>query len=539
MAFGVPDSAWSSGGNSASNPFTLDYAQFQKAMQPYAAGNNRAYHWASPEGQNGSVALTLANGKTWTPSGANSGVRFVPKGTVLNPQVTNQGSGADRIGLPYTPKYSTEDTWQISGDMSSLLGKSDTNAHKTIDYVLQDGKLVPKNVQDWQYENNGLGGFIKDVVTNPAFAAFGGIAGAGMLSGLGGSSSAAAGAGLGDAATSAAWGNGAGLGMDTVGAVGGGYGAMSSPVLAGSVEASMLPALSGGGGAGLTAAGGSGLGTGLTAGADYSLGSGLTAGGAGAASGGLGTGLTAGAGAGGLGLAGTGLGGGMSSWIPGISNDTALMLGANALSGVLGYKASGDAASAQADAAARSADLQYKMFQESNALQEPWRKAGADALNKLIPLASNYQKFGMDQFQADPGYQFRLSEGLKGLDRQAAARGGLISGAALKAATRYGQDMGSQEYGNAFNRYQTERSAQLNPLQSLAGVGQTAATQMGNTGTTMATNVGNAYESGANARASGYVGQVNALNSALGNGLNYYQNQQIINRMRGADWTGG
>lgn len=213
----------------------------------------------------------------------------------------------------------------------------------------------------------------------------------------------------------------------------------------------------------------------------------------------------------------------MSGWVA----------GAIVVSSAVGANAAGDAASTQADAANRSADLQYKQFQESNKLQEPWRKAGEDALNKLIPLASDYEKFGMDQFQADPGYQFRLSEGLKGIDRQAAARGGLISGAALKAAAKYSGNMASDEYTNAFNRYQTERSARLNPLQSLAGVGQTTAQQMGQAGTTMATNVGNALESGANARASGYIGQANALTSALGTGLNYYQNQQWMNRMGG------
>lgn len=127
------------------------------------------------------------------------------------------------------------------------------------------------------------------------------------------------------------------------------------------------------------------------------------------------------------------------------------------------------------------------------ALQEPWRQAGQTALNQLAPLAANYQKFGMDQFQQDPGYAFRLSEGQKALDRSAAARGGLISGSALKAAQQYGQNMGSQEYQNAFNRYQTERAAQLNPLQSLAGVGQTASNQMGAAAGQYGTGASNAY----------------------------------------------
>jgi hypothetical protein len=123
--------------------------------------------------------------------------------------------------------------------------------------------------------------------------------------------------------------------------------------------------------------------------------------------------------------------------------------------------------------------------------------------------------FGMQDFQQDPGYQFRLSEGQKALERSAAARGGLQSGSALKAATRFGQDMGSQEYQNAFNRYQINRSNQLNPLQSLMGAGQSATNTMtsaaGQQGQNQASNIYNAGQ----ARASGYVGSANALSGAL------------------------
>lgn len=212
--------------------------------------------------------------------------------------------------------------------------------------------------------------------------------------------------------------------------------------------------------------------------------------------------------------------------------------GAVVVSSAIGANAAGKAAGTQADAANRAADLQYKQWQESVALQEPWRKAGEQALNKLIPL-TDYQKFGMAQFQADPGYQFRMGEGMKALERSAAARGGLLSGATLKGIERYGQDLASQEYTNAFNRYQTERAAQLQPLQSLAGVGQTTAQQIGQSGQTMASNVGEALTSGAAARASGYVGQANALTGALNTGLNYYQNQQLMNRMLPSSGTSG
>jgi len=193
--------------------------------------------------------------------------------------------------------------------------------------------------------------------------------------------------------------------------------------------------------------------------------------------------------------------------------------------------AAGDASKAQTQASEAQLALQREMWEKQQANQQPWLEAGQTALNALVPIATQYRPFGMAQFQQDPGYQFRLSEGLKALDRQAAARGGLISGNALRAAERYGQEMGSQEYQNAFNRYQTERQARLNPLQSLAGVGQTAVNQLAAAGQNYATGAGQAYQNIGNARASGYVGQQNALNSALGGALGYYQQSQLAGQL--------
>jgi hypothetical protein len=200
-------------------------------------------------------------------------------------------------------------------------------------------------------------------------------------------------------------------------------------------------------------------------------------------------------------------------------------------SSLLGASAANSAANTQANAANRSADLQYKQYQEDVARQKPFYDVGVNALPKLVK-ASEYTPFSMQNFQQDPGYAFRLSEGQKQLDRQAASRGGLISGGALKAATRFGQEMGSQEYTNAFNRYQIEREARLKPLQSLTGMGQTTASTLGTTGSNMAGNVGEAYMGGANARASGYVGGANAITSGLGTYLNYRQGNNMVNALR-------
>lgn len=210
---------------------------------------------------------------------------------------------------------------------------------------------------------------------------------------------------------------------------------------------------------------------------------------------------------------------------------TFYVAGAMVGTALIGANASSKAAKTQAAAAGQASDLEREMFERNIELNAPFREAGITALNKLTPLATNYTPFGMDQFKADPGYSFRMSEGMKGLERSAAARGGLLSGSMLKGIQRFGQDLGSQEYQNAFNRYQAERNAQLNPLQSLAGVGQTTSQQLGAAGTQMAGNVGNLMTGGAAARASGYVGQTNALTGALGNYLNYSQGQQLMNRL--------
>ena len=194
-------------------------------------------------------------------------------------------------------------------------------------------------------------------------------------------------------------------------------------------------------------------------------------------------------------------------------------------SSLIGANAASSAADTQAAAADRAAQLQKEQFDRQVELQAPFREAGVRALPEL-ETASRYTPFGMKQFTADPGYGFRLAEGQKALDRQAAARGGLISGGALRAAQRYGQEMGSQEYTNAFNRYQTERQARLNPLQSLAGVGQTSVAQLGQAGQAMATGVGEAGGQAAQARASGYMGGANALSQGLGQYINYSQGQQ-------------
>jgi hypothetical protein len=142
----------------------------------------------------------------------------------------------------------------------------------------------------------------------------------------------------------------------------------------------------------------------------------------------------------------------------------------------------------------------------------------------------------MAQFQADPGYQFRMSEGMKALERSAAARGLLQSGGTLKGIQQYGQNLASSEYENAFSRYLTQREARMDPYRYLTGMGQAAAAgQAANVGTTGAALADIAAQRG-NVQAAGTMGAVNALAGGIGQvaqGVgSYYANQPYMNYLQ-------
>jgi hypothetical protein len=211
--------------------------------------------------------------------------------------------------------------------------------------------------------------------------------------------------------------------------------------------------------------------------------------------------------------------------------------------GVIASSAAKKASRVQAQAAQDATAAQQRMFEEQKALQEPFRQGGLTAQQEIMQLlgiggdktAAGYgsmaKAFGTDQFQQDPGYAFRQAEGMKALERSAAARGNLLSGSTLKGVQRFGQDLASQEYQNAFNRYQVERSARLNPLQSLMGSGQSATNVLTGAAGQMGQNeASNIYGAG-QARASGYIGSANALNQALGQVSGIATNYPMQNAM--------
>lgn len=185
---------------------------------------------------------------------------------------------------------------------------------------------------------------------------------------------------------------------------------------------------------------------------------------------------------------------------------------------------------AQSDANAQAQAIQRQMYEQTrqdvsgatNTARgdlQPYVGVGQNALNELAygmglatPTADykstntpqgGFSNYGLGQYkkdvgytpmvntleelQATPGYKFQLEQGLQGVNRSAAARGGLLSGANLKAINDYAQgqastgyqaawDRAQQAYGNAFGRNQQK----FQNLQSLANNAQTAATNQGN-----------------------------------------------------------
>jgi hypothetical protein len=217
------------------------------------------------------------------------------------------------------------------------------------------------------------------------------------------------------------------------------------------------------------------------------------------------------------------------------------------------------AADAQVAGANHAADLQHQDAQAALAFQKqeyadqqrnqaPFLHAGQGAIGTLYSdlQSGKYGDF-TGTFQAptavteqnDPGYQFRLSEGLKALQQSAAASGGLLNGGTGKSLIQYGQNFGSNEYQNVYNRakdqfdtkyniFKQNQTDRFNRYASIAGVGQTAAGQLGTTGANAANNIANTYltsgaqigqqyNNAAAARASGYVGTGNIYGSAFSN----------------------
>lgn len=200
------------------------------------------------------------------------------------------------------------------------------------------------------------------------------------------------------------------------------------------------------------------------------------------------------------------------------------------IAGLIGQQGAQAGGNMAGDAANRAAQMNQQEAQRGRIALSPWSSTGESALNKINNLlglgelssatsndgkiyvdpanAKNLQTQALADFQTTPGYQFRMDEGVKGLDRSAASRGLLRSGAQQKAITNFGQGIASEEYGNYFGN-----------LMSLAGMGGQAASSANSTSGQLVTGAGNMMTQGGIARGSGYAEGAKALASGISKGV--------------------
>lgn len=214
-----------------------------------------------------------------------------------------------------------------------------------------------------------------------------------------------------------------------------------------------------------------------------------------------------------------------------IGTTAALIMGGLAAAGTvagasISSNAAKSAANTQAQVADKSLALQQSQYDTTRADLAPWRAAGSGALQMLSDSlglngpAGNAR--GTAAFQKSPGYDFAMSEGLKGVDAGAYARGTGRSGATYKAETRFAQGTANQEFGGW-----------LGKLGTVAGFGQSATQTGASAGSAFAVNAGNTVQDAAAARASGYVGSANAVSGGI-NSL-----AKLAGNFAGGSLTGG
>jgi len=227
----------------------------------------------------------------------------------------------------------------------------------------------------------------------------------------------------------------------------------------------------------------------------------------------------------------------------------------------------GDRASAlEQQSADKQLALQREIWEKQQADYKPYLEQGTYGINRLGDLMRNQTGTRRPRNNANggqlnnpfdtylaskglaggrfdtnnPAYQFQLKQGQQALDRSAAARGMGYSGAQMKAAQEYGQGLASQEYDKQYNRASGEFGDYYNRLAGLAQGGQQATTSLQNAGSQYAQNAGNTFANlsnaqtsilgqQANARASGYTANSNAVTG----GLNSLTNLYALNKIYG------
>lgn len=202
------------------------------------------------------------------------------------------------------------------------------------------------------------------------------------------------------------------------------------------------------------------------------------------------------------------------------------------ISGIIGQQGAQAGGNMAANAANQAAQMQQEEAGRARQAMSPWSSTGIGALGKIAGLLglgelrmsdpSNPNSFwgiygdgkaaqdkALNAFQTSPGYQWRKTEGVNALDRSAAAKGLLLSGAQVKGVQAFGDGLAAEEWRN----YMAD-------LKDTAGMGQSAASSASNTSASLTSGAANNIAQGGMARGSGYAAGANALASGIGQGIN-------------------
>jgi len=156
--------------------------------------------------------------------------------------------------------------------------------------------------------------------------------------------------------------------------------------------------------------------------------------------------------------------------------------------------------------------MRLRMFEKTNEQMQPYRTSGYESLDEIRRQQPYLNKqVTAEDFRADPSYQFRLQQGGAATQNVGNQAGGAIGGITLKAMMDYNQGAASTEFGNFFNRNQTEKTNIFNRLSNIAGLGAGVVNAGATASNAAAEGIGQAYTNEGAANASRYIGASNAI----------------------------
>lgn len=198
-----------------------------------------------------------------------------------------------------------------------------------------------------------------------------------------------------------------------------------------------------------------------------------------------------------------------------------------------GEDAAKEAAQIQAEYGQKALDLQESMYKQGREDMMPWLTAGKESLGTLQGMMAQGAfdapkggfKFGQEDFERTPYYDFLQKEGARNVKRSRAGTG--MTGGTLAALQQRGQDIAGQYfdkerdfgYRNFLGSY-GRKMDKYNRIANMAGMGQIQSSQMGGIGQGYGSQAGQSLTGIGNVLGAGQIGAANARQQGTHNLLN-------------------